>query len=201
LAPLDARPGFGTPGRAHRRLKHHWRTQARHNSPPDWCALSGIHVSRFTLTLRCCHTACMKTLPGMSIPPQHSIPKSPPLLPPSRTKLGIGSAMHLRTIQQLFSAHAGRQSLSGVLSPGWTSRGAPHVARGPRRRSLRAAPPRHWRCQYRRKKLLSGTSTPLPGVAPALQDKLKPVGREPPRPSHAARDGHRPWHHGTTHGA
>ena len=117
-----------TPGRTQRRLKRHWCTQTRHNSPSNWCVWSGIHSSRTTLTLRCCHTACLKTLPGMSIPPQRSIPESPRLRPPSRTELGMSCAIHLRTKPQLFTAHAGRQSLSGVLSPGCSKQGSPPAA-------------------------------------------------------------------------
>ncbi|KAJ1478061.1 hypothetical protein T484DRAFT_1961870, partial [Baffinella frigidus] len=50
-------------------------------------------------------------------PQQRCSPKSPSLWPPSRTELGMGRAMHQGTAPQLRPAPAGRQSLSGVLSP------------------------------------------------------------------------------------
>jgi hypothetical protein len=159
-----------TPGRAHRRLKRRRCTQARQSPPPDWCVWSGAHGSKSAPALRCCRTACLKTLPGMSTPPQRSIPKSPPLWPPSRTELGMGRALHLRTTPQLFTAHAGRQSLSGVLSPGCSQQGSPPAAQHTEIASYVATNPHgalHGSC-------LTTVQQPEPGPCPS-------------RPQHAAR--------------
>ena len=89
----------------------------------------------------CCYSACLKTLPGMNIPPQRSIPEPPLLRPPSRTEVGMGCTMHLRTTPQLFTDHASRQSLSGVLSPGCSQQGSPPAAQHCEIASFEAAIP------------------------------------------------------------
>jgi len=178
-----------TPGRAHRRLKRHWCTQPLQNSGAcgqAWCVWSGIHGSRSTLTLRCFHTACLQTLSGMSTPPQRSIPKSPRLRPPSRTELGTGFAMHLRRTPQLFTVRAGRQSLSGVLSPGCSKQGSPPAAQHYEIASFEAAIP-HGSLHG---SYLEPGQQPDPDPCPSRRrrgrwDIFEPEGR--PRATHTAR--------------
>jgi hypothetical protein len=152
-----------TSGCQHRLSERRRCTQARHRPPQDRCAWSGVHGSRSSPAMRSCRTACLKTLPGMSIPPQCSMPKSPPLWPPSRTEFGMGRAMHLQTTPQLFTAHAGRQSLSRVLTPGCSQQGSPPAAQHPEIASSCATIPHgalHRSC-------LATVQQPEPGPCPS----------------------------------
>jgi hypothetical protein len=114
--------------------------------------------------------------------------KSPLLWPPSRTELGMGRAMHLRTTPQLFTAHAGRQSLSGVLSPGCSQQGSPPAAQPTKIASSVAAIPHgalHGSCLA---PVRDRALAPLPGACGGVR-RFRAAGestRNPPRSTRSA---------------